>query len=319
MSILAIAAAATLAAPAAGKEPDFRIPTKREIARCEKLQGIDWKKVRKQALADARTGAPYDPLDEHRRIRGPRPLPDLGAAEIVFDVSIGPGKTQEYPTSTSSFVWREKGGAWQLSRVDHTTFPPEPLPPDSGVVMDRAWNELAMRPVTEGPLSTDQAKALDRILADPCFAAQPDMVPFAVPRKKGPPEPCWGVINTGVRMRAGGRDRFLSDPCGRGYGFDLARIVMYGTIDTGVVIQRALAVRLKRDDVVITEAKLGKSGSIAQMVCGTVAAPGLEPLRFTWKRWMQGPYPKDTLVLAGEIDPSTGEAFAAQWERRCSA
>jgi hypothetical protein len=322
MRIFVLAAAGLAGASLAAEpsQPDFRIPTKDEIARCDKFQGIDWKKVRKRMLAAQREpgGVIWDRVEEHRRIRGPRPLPDISRAEIAFDISIGAGETQEYPTSTSSFVWREKGGEWQLDRVDYTTSPPSPPPPDSGVIIDEAWNELAKRPQTLGPLSTAQAQALDRLLADPCFKAQPDILPFAVPYKKRGDQPCSGTISSTVRMHAGGRIRLLSDPCGRGYGFELARIVMYGSLDLGTVLTRALAVRLKRNDITITDAKVGKSGSVANLLCGTAAAPGLEPLRFTFRQYWRGPYAEETLVLPGDTDPWTGGSFESHWERSCS-
>jgi hypothetical protein len=300
--------------------PDFRIPTKDEIARCPKLQGIDWKKVRKRTLAAERQPPMviWDAMEEHRRIRGPRALPDLARAEVAFDISIGPGKTQEYPTSTSSFVWREKGGPWQLDRVDETTSAPSPPPPNSGVVTDAAWNELARRPHTRGPLSASQAQELDRLLADPCFLAQPDAVPFDLPMKKGNGQPCWGSISSTVRMQSGGRLRLLSDPCGRGYGFDLARIVMYGSLDLGTVVTRALAARLKRDDITVTELKLGKSRSVATLLCGTAETAASKPLRFTYSQYRRGPYLEETLVFPGETDPMSGESFDRQWEVRCS-
>ena len=313
--LLAVASAA----PAIAGDAQPRVPTREEIARCPKLQGVDWKKVRKRALAAEPGGAARDPLEEHRRIRGPRPLPDLGRAETAFDISIGAGETQEYPTSTSSFVWREKGGPWLLDRVDYSPIPPSPPPPDSGIVVDEAWNELAKRPVTRGPLSTAQARSLDKLLADPCFRAQPDVVPFVLPMKKGGDQRCFGMIGSTVRMQAGETVRYLSDPCGRGYGYDLASIVMYGSLDLGTLVQRALAARLKHEGVVLTDAKLGKSGSVATMVCGTAQAPAAEPVRFTYTRWMQGPYAIETLFLSGDPDWMIGGTFAAHWERHCPA
>jgi hypothetical protein len=322
MRIFVLVAAGLAGASLAAEppQPDVRIPTKEEIARCEKLQGIDWKKVRKRALAAARQPARvvWNRVEEHRQIRGPRPLPDVSGAAIAFDIYIGPGKTQEFPTSTSSFVWREPGGSWQLDRVDYSVIPPSPPPPDSGVVVDAAWNELAKRPQRLGPLSAAQAQALDRLLADPCFQAQPDILPFVLPLKKGRDQPCYGSISNTVRMQSGGRVRLLSDPCGRGYGFELARIVMYGSLDLGTIMTRALAVRLKRNDITITDAKVGKSGSVATLLCGTAAATGLEPLRFTFRQYWRGPYAEETLVLPGDTDPWTGGSFETHWERSCS-
>ena len=318
---LAILVAAVLGCGGAGAaEPQrMRIPTAAELKQCPKLAAIDWKKVRRRAEAEKSGSAgfvPKDPLAEHRRIRGPRPLPDLSRAEIVLDVTIGPGETQEYPTSTSSFVWKEPGGAWQLSRVDEATSPPSPPPPGSGVVIDAAWNALARRPVTDGPLSRAQAEALDALLADPCFAAQPDVVPWSVPMRKGPDQQCSGFIGGTVRMRTRERVRVISDPCGRGYGFDLSRIVMYGGLDTETWIARAVAERLGREDFELADLRMGKSGSVAQLVCGSVTPGGGAKARFTWKRYMRGPYAEDELVVEGDARGGVSD-FEAHWARRC--
>jgi hypothetical protein len=320
-AVVPIAAALGGTQAAAAAEPGrFRIPTKAELKLCPKLAGIDWKKVRRGIEQAERADggvAVADEFAEHRRIRGPRPLPDLGRAEIVLDVTIGPGETQEYPTSTSSFVWKAPGGAWQLSRVDHSSASPSPLPPDSGVVMDAAWNEAARRPVTEGPLAEDQAQALDRLLADPCFAAQPDVMPWRLPMKDGTERQCSGPIGGTVRMRTAAGLRSLSDPCGSGYGFDASRLVMYGRLDTATVLRRSLAKKLGREDFELADFRRGRSGSVAELFCGSLVRPGIAKARFTWQLYMRGPYAQETLVLEREIDEAGVTDFEDYWRTRC--
>jgi hypothetical protein len=318
---VALLAAALTGVQAKAADPGrLRIPTKAELELCPKLAPVDWKTVRRRVeKADlASPAAPAaDPLAEHRRIRGPRPLPDLGRAEIVLDVAIGPGETQEYPTSTSSFVWKEPGGAWQLNRVDQTSAPPSPLPPGWGVAMDAAWNEAAQRPLTEGPLGADQAQALDRLLADPCFAAQPDVMPWDLPMKHGPDEVCSGLIGGTVRMRTSAGVRYLSDPCGRGYGFEASRLVMYAQLDRAAWVGRALAKALDRDDLALTGLKSGKSGTVAELICGSVSAPGQASMRFIWKLYMRGPYAEEELVFERDAQRAGIADFEQYWQARC--
>jgi hypothetical protein len=315
---LILASSASAAAPPA-KPQSFRVPTKAEMKRCPKLAGIDWKKVRRQTAQRRRgsVGEPADPFERHREIRGSHGLPDLSRAEIALDVAIGAGETQEVPTSTSSIVWKEPGGSWQISRVDYTTWPPPPLPPNSGVTMDSAWQEKAQRPLTEGPLSQSQAEALDKLLANPCFRAQPAAMPASPPMKKGTEQPCYGFIGGTVRMRTPEGVRFISDPCGRGYGYELSSLVMYGTIDSGWWPVRALVKKLGREDIELSDLKRGRKIGTADHLCGSVSAPGHPKQRFTWTRWKNGPYATENLVLESEAWAVAPSSFEQYWKGNC--
>jgi hypothetical protein len=312
---------ALVSAPAAAATPAaFPIPTKAQIAQCPKLAGIDWKKVRRRIAKAERERPPVpaeaDEFARHREIRGSRGLPDLSRAEIVLDVAIGSGETQEIPTSTSSFVWKEPGGQWQISRVDYTSWPPDPLPPGAGV-MDEAWAEREQRPLTEGPLSPDQAEALDKVLADPCFAIQPAGMPWSLPMKDGTEQPCTGMIGGAVRMKTAAGVRWISDPCGRGYGFELSSLVMYGTLSTATWLVRTLMKKLGREDLEFADLKRGRPRGSGELVCGAVSAPGLPRQRFTWRRWLRGPYATEELVLESQASALGSQTFEQHWQGQC--
>src|SRR4051794_28641848 len=91
--IAASLVAAPAAAPSRQQEARQLIPTPAELRQCPDLARANWGKVSRDLARAARENAPsnYHVDDEHRRIRGPRPMPDVSRAGIVIDVAIGSG------------------------------------------------------------------------------------------------------------------------------------------------------------------------------------------------------------------------------------
>ena len=321
---LPFALAATLAAapstsPARERdESRQRVPSRAELRQCPHLARADWRKVSRD-LAEARrnpSGTPYDVDAEHRMIRGPWPIPDLSRAEIAIDIAIGPGETQEYPTSTSSFVWREPGGAWQVDRVDSINTPPDP-PPPGAPGMTREDIDRAMHPVTRGPLSAEQAATIDRILADPCFAIQPDVTPFSLPLRGGQIDSCYGAISRTIRIRRGAETRNVTDLCARWPSAALANAVMYAALGLDTLLDQAAQAQFPGKAFRIDGLREGRRWGTSPVFCGQITVDGRTlPMLFT--RWYDhGRYRNDLYVQgAGEFDyywrngcaPPTGAA-----------
>jgi hypothetical protein len=228
------AGAATPAAPAQAAE-----------AHCRPLERAARVRIRpaKQA-ADAKAVAERLEREDaaHRSIRGPLPMPDLSRAEIVFSLTIGAGETQDYPTETSSFVWREADGKWHVDRVDHGwTWPIEPVPPGSSVVMDAQWQALQARAQYAGPLAAQPAAELEAALADVCLktrmAAAPRLLPYPTDRRR---PPCTSPINASVTVRQRAGAIFVGGGCAEGAEAALSHAVMYASPDPGYVFAKLL-------------------------------------------------------------------------------
>jgi hypothetical protein len=301
-------------APAAAREREGqRVPTARELRQCPHLARADWRRVSRDLARRQRDnpgGPAYDPNEEHRRIRGPWPLPDLGRAEIVIDIAIGSGETQEFPTSTSSFVWREPGGAWQVDRIDYVFASPPPPPPGSPPM---SAEDLArsMRPATRGPLSREQAEAIDRVLADPCFAIQPDVTPFELPLRTGQGDRCYGAISRTVRIRRGAETRLVSDICGRWPSHALANAVMYAALGLDSHIAQTLRARFPDAEIGIASLREGRRWGTSPAYCGELTVDG-RAVPMVFRRWYDHGRYRNDLFVPGETD------FDYYWPSLCA-
>lgn len=291
-----------------------RVPTRAELGQCPHLAPVDWRRVARDLAAwrRAHPAAPYDVDAEHRMIRGPWPIPDLSRAEIAIDIAIGPGETQEYPTSTSAFVWREPGGQWQVDRVDSINTPPDPPPPGApGMTQDDI--ERAMHPLTRGPLSAEQAATIDRILADPCFAIQPDVTPFSLPLRGGRIDQCSGAISRTIRIRRGAEARNVTDLCARWPSAGLANAVMYAAIPLATVIEQAAQARFPGKQFRIDGLREGRRWGMSPVFCGQINVDG-RTLPMVFSRWYDhGRYRNDFYVEGdGEFDYYWGSRCATE-------
>ncbi|TMJ19820.1 MAG: hypothetical protein E6G92_08645 [Alphaproteobacteria bacterium] len=315
-ALVMVALLAGSPAPARTGE-DRRVPTAAELRQCPHLARVDWRRVARE-LAEGerdRPAAPYDYDAEHRRIRGPWPLPDIGRAEIVIDIAIGPGETQEYPTSTSAFVWREPGGQWQVDRIDHISASLPSLPPGSPVMTEEEI-ERAQRPATRGPLSASQAAAIDRVLADPCFAIQPDYTPFHMPLRTGQIDSCYGAINSAVRIRRGSETRLVSDICSRWPSAELANAVMYAAIGLGTLIEQTARARFPDGEIRIVAMREGRRTSIYPFYCGELEVGGRAvPVMFQDLR--DGAWARRDLYVPGERNRWSA-SFEETWAMFCA-
>jgi hypothetical protein len=318
-AIVLTALLAGLTGPAPAHEAGQRVPTAGELRQCPHLARVDWPRVARE-LAEWKRDHPapsYDFDTEHRRIRGPWPLPDIGRAEIVIDIAIGPGETQQYPTSTSAFAWREPGGQWQVDRVDHVRASLPPPPP--GAVMEEGWEERAKRPVTRGPLSPAQAATIDRVLADPCFAIQPDYTPMGLPLPDGRIESCYGAISRTVRIRRGAETRLVSDLCAHWPSAALAHDIMYAALSLGTLVEQAARARFPGAQIQVTALREAGRRGMTPVYCGELSVDGhLVPMMF--ESWRNGAWPRDDLyVPGGPAHRWTGNAFEVEWRNRCAA
>ena len=298
-------------APGRERETRQRVPTAAELRQCPHLARVNWRRVSRD-LAEAQRenpGIAYDYDDDHRRIRGPWPLPDLGRAEIVIDIAIGSGETQEYPTSTSSFVWREPGGRWQVDRVDHVIASPPPPPPGSPPMTEEDVARQ-MRPVTRGPISAGQAEAIERALADPCFAIQPDVTPFHLPLRTGQIDSCYGAISRTVRIRRGTETRQVSDICGRWPSHALANAVMYATLDLATFLDQAARAQFPNAEIRVASRREGRRWGMYPSFCGELIVDG-RTVPMVYSRWYDHGRYRNDLYVPGEAD------FDYNWRSRC--
>jgi hypothetical protein len=298
-------------------EEGQRVPTAAELRQCPHLARVDWRRIARE-LAEAQRGAPAPSHDvdvEHRRIRSPWPLPDFSRAEIVIDIAIGSGETQEYPTWTSAFVWREPGGQWQVDRVDHVRAPLPSLPPGSPVMTEEEI-ERAQRPATRGPLSASQAAAIDRVLADPCFAIQPDYTPFQMPLRTGGIDSCYGAISSTVRIRRGSETRLVSDICSRWPSAELANAIMYAAIGLGTLIEQTARARFPDEEIRIVAMREGRRTSIYPFYCGELEV-GARAVPVMFQDLRDGAWPRRDLYVPGERNRWSA-SFEETWAMFCA-
>lgn len=257
-------------------------------------------------------------LARHKGIRGPIPLPDLSRAEVTLSLTVGAGHTQEYPTETSSFVWKE-AGKWQIDRVDHgRTWHVSPEPPGSRIKMDEAWHEKQRRNHHQGPLAALKAAEIEQALTDPCLASQSDSPPMQIPTKKGPGEPCWGGTGTTILIRRGTDTRIISDYCGRWAAGRLMSAVMYGQVDPEFSVRQSI--RDSRSGVrSIKKMWWGKHGyPYMHAVCGVAEGDDGRNRRFVYRTNEHGGKWRTQLTV--ETNGKSDEDLDYDWLRfNCAA
>jgi len=213
-------------------------PTRAQLKACPLLAPIDFTKIKPVTYpVSAEVQARFD--DSHVRTRGPygafTPPAD---AQVVLRIWAGGSETQEYRTDTSSVVWKGGDGIWRVNRVDRVNRPPPPPPPPPADWDGKTpyfdsddWDyEKLARDVYEGVLPADRVAVIEKTLADPCFALQPDALPMSPPVRRGvaPLPPCWGVIGGVLEIRwADGRQRNVAELCGGYYASGIISAVMY--------------------------------------------------------------------------------------------
>ena len=229
--------ASSVLAPAA---KTVGLPTRAQLKACPAFADVDFRAIARDSGA-ARPDWRTEMDRRHARTRGPYArFGAHGDARITLRIWAGPGETQEYQTETSSLVWLGADGVWRLDRVDHVlNRPPSPKPPSppnaNGVGPPPVgWTqeelELLSRARSTGMIRPDQAYGIESTLADPCFALQPNSMPFEVPVRKGkePRAPCWGLIGGTLEIAwADGRRRDVTELCGGFYANGIINAVMY--------------------------------------------------------------------------------------------
>lgn len=86
-----------------------------------------------------------------------------------------------YRNTVWSFVWKERDGVWRFWRQDRD-------PDRLALVREHrpSATEAQAWPAVSGRLSAAQAERLDRALADPCRALEPDVWPLSPPVRVAP-------------------------------------------------------------------------------------------------------------------------------------
>lgn len=125
-------------------------------------------------------------------------------APVVIRALLPPGGL--YNSEIRSAVWKGPDGVWMMWRqskdFSQPPSPPPPPPPPEDSPYYASWFEafggMSREPPTDdqrwppisGPLSQQQATALEAALADPCRAWDPDFYPYEVPLRR--PIDGWG-------------------------------------------------------------------------------------------------------------------------------
>ena len=295
-----------------------RIPTGKELAACPEFARFDWKKLdRMGALVLDPAAGEAARTEFHRKIRGPIPIPDLARAEIVLSLAVGSGETQETPTSTSSFVWKEPGGEWQIDRVDWR-MAHEPAPPEPGQPAPSAEDiEREARGQARGPLDQGRVKELEEGLNDPCLPLQPDAPPLQVPVKGEPIAPCWPGTGAGLVVRRGGTLRAISDPCGRWAAGRIMQAVMYGYVRQDHLVREYLRERIGSAADEELKFAFGNSPDEAlAVICGIHAAGPGKRFLIVMKRHDTR---QKSILLESDRDAGA-PGFGEQWSsNRCDA
>lgn len=153
------------------------------------------------------------------------PSPD---APVIL-TGVGPSGGM-HTNTVWSVVWKEQDGRWWFWRQNRTNEPPPPPPHPPGPeasATEKAAHQAAMAnyppadhvrwPPVHGPLSTQQAAAIEHSLADPCRAWEPDRWPWDPPLRRarthpGPPPPQdWSPFYVWIQER-GRPPRLISAP-----------------------------------------------------------------------------------------------------------
>ncbi|MDO1558195.1 hypothetical protein Q0812_01960 [Brevundimonas sp. 2R-24] len=216
-----IGAAALLGACATGPDPQSlpqvqawlaaNGPTPPPIAQCPHVAGIDL-----AAIAEEQSAPPTEQqlrsrafisgmFDEMRLPEGAWRSPP--AEPVVMIRSIHPPAGM-HPNTMWAWVWKEADGTWWMWRQNRTNTPPPPPPPpppgategtpawEAYVESVRNWRvpDEERWPPEHGRLNAEMAATLDRVLANPCRAWEPDIWPWDPPlrprrRQPAPPHP----------------------------------------------------------------------------------------------------------------------------------
>lgn len=185
-------------------------PTPPPVARCPFVADVDLAEIAaEQGLraGDARAmqgEAHLRDLFDQVAVGGEARRPPTDALVTLTGVQPPGGM---YSNTVWSVVWKEADGRWWFWRQNRTNEPPPPPPyppgPDAGDAEKQAY-AAAMAdypppdhirwPPSHGLLSPIQAAALERSLADPCRAWEPDRWPWDPPLRRsrgqpGPPPP----------------------------------------------------------------------------------------------------------------------------------
>lgn len=116
------------------------------------------------------------------------PLPP-GAEDAAtrIRVRVPPGGLSGLDTRVT--LWKDQSGVWQIAtnNVDHRAPPPQPVPRDENGNVYPGYEHLVQPPrppYLTSPLDAANAAKLDAALADTCFKAGPDRIPYDVPLRQ---------------------------------------------------------------------------------------------------------------------------------------
>ena len=215
------------------------IPTRKQLKACPNFADLDFRRIAAGRILPSAGWREKMDL-RHAQTRGPFGAFEAPAdARITLRIWAGGSETQQVRTDTSSIVWLDREGIWQLDRVDYAAGGPPPpprLPSQSadGTMLFVPYTpdeqERLKRQRYHGVLEPQRAYAIEATLRNPCFALQPDAMPFELPVKRGKPlrPPCSGVIGGTIEIRwADGRRRDVTELCGGFYAGGIISAVMY--------------------------------------------------------------------------------------------
>jgi hypothetical protein len=118
------------------------------------------------------------------------PLPaGAEAAATRIRVRVPPGGLSGLDTRVT--LWKDEGDVWQIAtnNIDHRAPPPQPVPRDENGNVYPGYEYLLEAhkpkpPYLTSPLDAASAAKVDAALADACFKAGPDRLPYDVPLRK---------------------------------------------------------------------------------------------------------------------------------------
>lgn len=202
-------------------------PTQAQLERCPLLDGVDFSQFSDGQPPSAESDRQMEEM--HRATRGEAFSPPADS-EIVLRIWAPAAPNSEEPADTSSYVWKEADGSWNVSRIDHLTRRIPPPPDENGVPASPEEVYANSHHIYEGVLPPRLSERIESTLADPCFELQPDDMPTEVRMLAGkePPAPCWHI--TGGMLEIfwrDGRRRSVFEPCRRFYAAGIIGAVMY--------------------------------------------------------------------------------------------
>jgi hypothetical protein len=112
--------------------------------------------------------------------------PGAEAAATRIRVRVPPGGLSGLDTSVT--LWKDEDAAWQIAtnNIDRHAPPPQPVPRDENGNLIPGYEYLLKPkpPYLTSPLDVASAAKVDAALADACFKAGPDRLPYDVPLRK---------------------------------------------------------------------------------------------------------------------------------------